>query len=111
VAAPPPAPPPDTSTERPTGPRSLAHRWLLVVPFVWQVGLVPVVNDVDLAPLHIPFPMVWQLLGIVVTSVVVAVVFRLDRGAGVEREEAEFLAATDRGGLSAGAPHGAGEAR
>jgi len=81
------------------------------VPFVWQVGLVPVVNDVDLAPLHIPFPMVWQLLGIVVTSVVVAVVFRLDRGAGVEREEAEFLAATGQGGPSAGAPHGAGERR
>jgi Protein of unknown function (DUF3311) len=111
VAAPPPAPPPDTSTARPAGPRSLAHRWLLVLPFVWQVGLVPVVNDVDLAPLHIPFPMVWQLLGIVVTSVVVAVVFRLDRRAGVEREEAEFLAATGRRELSAGAPHGAGEVR
>ena len=52
MTAPPPAPPPDTSTARPAGPRSLAHRWLLVLPFVWQVGLVPVVNDVDLAPLR-----------------------------------------------------------
>ena len=111
MPAPPPAPPPDTSTERPAGPRSLAHRWLLVLPFVWQIGLVPVVNDVDLAPLHIPFPMLWQLVGIVVTSAVVAVVFRLDRRAGVEREEAEFLAATGDGGPAVGTSHGPGEVR
>jgi hypothetical protein len=101
VAAPPPAAPPDPSTDRRTEPPparpSLSHRWLLVLPFVWQVGLVPVVNDVDLAPLHIPFPLLWQLLGIVATSIVVAVVFRLDRRAGVEREEAEFLANTEPG--------------
>ena len=97
MAAPPPAAPPDN----PTGPtnrtgarRSLSHRWLLVLPFGWQVGLVPVVNDVDIAPLSVPFPMLWQLLGIVVTSIVIAVVFRLDRRAGVDREEAEFLART-----------------
>ena len=100
MAAPPPAAPPDnpTSPPSPTGPaagrRSLSHRWLLVLPFGWQVGLVPVVNDVDIAPLHVPFPMLWQLLGIVVTSIVIAVVFRLDRRAGVDREEAEFLAST-----------------
>jgi len=97
VAAPPPAAPPDNPTG-PTSPaagrRSLSHRWLLVLPFGWQVGLVPVVNDVDIAPLHVPFPMLWQLLGIVVTSIVIAVVFRLDRRAGVDREEAEFLAST-----------------
>jgi len=28
---------------------SRTHRWLLVLPFVWQVGLVPVVNDVSFA--------------------------------------------------------------
>lgn len=97
MAAPPPAAPPDNPSN-PPGPavarRSLSHRWLLVLPFVWQVGLVPVVNDVDIAPLHVPFPMLWQLLGIVVTSIVIAVVFRLDRRAGVDREEAEFLAST-----------------
>jgi Protein of unknown function (DUF3311) len=74
--------------------RSLAHRWLLVVPFCWQVLLVPVVNDVPITPLDVPFPMCWQLLGIVVASVVIGIVFRLDRAAGVEREEAEFLART-----------------
>jgi hypothetical protein len=46
--------------------------------------------------------MCWQLLGIVATSIVVGVVFRLDRRAGVEREEAEFLAATEPAGHTAG---------
>ena len=74
--------------------RSLSHRWLLVLPFVWQVALVPVVNEVGLAPLHIPFPMLWQLLGIVFATMVIGLVFRLDRRAGVDRDEAEFLART-----------------
>jgi hypothetical protein len=77
---------------------SRTHRWLLVLPFVWQVGLVPVVNDVSFALLHIPFPMIWQLLGVVFTMVVIAVVFRLDRKSGADEEEAEFLAATNHSG-------------
>ncbi|GAA1314505.1 hypothetical protein GCM10009610_35900 [Pseudonocardia xinjiangensis] len=52
------------------------------------------VNDVRFAPLHIPFPMVWQMLGIVLTTVVVSIVFVLDRRAGVDDEEAEFLEKT-----------------
>jgi len=66
---------------------SRLHRWLLVLPFVWQVGLIPMVNDVSYAPLHIPFPMLWQMLGVVFTSVVIAVVFVLDRRAGVNDED------------------------
>ena len=109
MAAPPPAAPPNTPTNPPAARRSLSHRWLLVLPFIWQVGLVPVVNDVDLAPLHIPFPMLWQLLGIVATSIVVAIVFRLDRRAGVDREEAEFLADTEP--AASGGPTGPGAVR
>ena len=75
--------------------RSMVHRWLLVIPFIWQVALVPVVNDVKLAPLHIPFPMLWQMLGIVATTIIVGVVFRLDRAAGVDEEERQFAAATE----------------
>jgi hypothetical protein len=75
--------------------RSTAHRWLLVIPFIWQVALIPVVNDVRAAPLNIPFPMLWQMLGIVATTVVIAVVFRLDRAAGVDDEERRFAAATE----------------
>lgn len=67
--------------------RSTAHRWLLVLPFGWQVLLVPAVNDVPYAPFSIPFPMFWQMLGIVFASVVIGIVFVLDRRAGVHDDE------------------------
>ncbi|GAA5176156.1 hypothetical protein GCM10023321_83820 [Pseudonocardia eucalypti] len=67
--------------------RSLTHRWLLVVPFVWQVAAVPLVNRVSAAPLHIPFPMLWQMAGVLLTSVLIGVVFRLDRAAGALDED------------------------
>ena len=72
--------------------RRLGHRWLLVFPFIWQACLAPAVNDIALAPFGLPFPMFWQMAGIVLTSVVIAIVFRLDAKAGVEAEEAAFLA-------------------
>lgn len=65
--------------------KDYAHRWLLLIPFLWQVGAVPFVNDIAWRPLSLPFPMMWQLVGIVVTSIVIMIVFRLD-----ERREAEM---------------------
>jgi hypothetical protein len=59
--------------------RRRLHRWLLLTPFVWQAGLAPLVNDIALRPFGLPFPMAWQMAGIVLTSVVIAIVFRLDR--------------------------------
>lgn len=59
-----------------------AHRWLLVLPFVWQVGLAPLVNDVALRPFSLPFPMFWQMAGIVLASTVIALVYALDRRLG-----------------------------
>ena len=70
------------------------HRWCLVFPFIWQAGLAPVVNDIGFKPFGLPFPMAWQMVGIVLTSVVIAWVFRRDSEAGVDAEEAAFLAAT-----------------
>lgn len=58
--------------------RRYAHRWLLVIPFIWQVGLVPVVNTDAIRVFSLPFPMVWQMTGILVTSTLIAIVFRLD---------------------------------
>jgi 4-hydroxybenzoate polyprenyltransferase len=55
------------------------HRWLLVLPFVWQVALVPWSNGVALRPFGLPFPMAWQMLGIVATTLVIAAVYVLDR--------------------------------
>lgn len=59
--------------------RTNRHRWLLLAPFVWQVALAPLVNDVVAQPFGLPFPMVWQMLGILVTSACIAIVYRVDR--------------------------------
>ncbi len=70
--------------------RRKAHRWLLLVPFVWQVGLIPVVNDLPLRPFSLPFPMFWQMLGILVTTGVIGVVLSIDR----RQDAAEAAAAS-----------------
>ena len=57
------------------------HRWLLLVPFVWQVALVPWANGVRLRPLGLPFPMAWQMAGVALTTVVIGLVLALDRRA------------------------------
>jgi len=67
------------------------HRWLLVLPFLWQVGAVPLVNDIAWRPFSLPFPMVWQLCGILFATMVIAIVFSLD-----ERVEADD---DDEGGI------------
>ncbi len=58
---------------------SRRHRWLLLLPFVWQVGCVPLVNDVAWRPFELPFPMFWQMAGILFTTAVIALVFAIDR--------------------------------
>lgn len=55
-----------------------AHRWLLVLPFIWQIGAVPFVNDIAWRPFSLPFPMVWQMIGIVFATLIIALVFALD---------------------------------
>ncbi|NML35520.1 DUF3311 domain-containing protein [Paraburkholderia sp. G-4-1-8] len=75
-------------------PARRTYRWLLAIPFVWQAALAPAINDVAWTPFGLPFPMVWQMVGVVLSSVVIALVFRLDRAQGIEDEEAAFIAAT-----------------
>jgi hypothetical protein len=62
-----------------TSRRSRRHHWLLLLPFVWQVGLVPFANEVVTRPFGLPFAMVWQMLGILVATGVIAIVFGIDR--------------------------------
>jgi hypothetical protein len=70
-------------------PRRRWYRWLLVTPFVWQVGLAPLVNDVAAQPFGLPFPMLWQMLGIVLTSVAIAIVYIQDQREPAREEQAE----------------------
>lgn len=77
----------------PTRSRRLTHRWLLVVPFLWQVALIPAAN-LDSAVAHIPVLMLWQMAGICLTTIVIGFVFLADRRAGVDQEEQAFIDAT-----------------
>lgn len=79
---------PDTGDAAPGTRRpSRRHRALLVLPFVWQVGLAPFVNDVAWQPWSLPFPMAWQMAGVVLTTLVIAVVYALDRRIDGDRPE------------------------
>jgi hypothetical protein len=69
--------------------------WLLLLPFVWQLAMAPVVNSVSLKPFGMPFPMAWQMLGIVFSSLVFGLVFKLDRRSGLEQEEERQVNGTD----------------
>lgn len=61
--------------------RALRHRWLLVLPFVWQIGMVPLVNDIAWRPFGLPFPMAWQMAGVIFASAIIAIVHALDKRA------------------------------
>lgn len=58
--------------------RRYAHRWLLVIPFIWQIGGIPLVNTAAVRIFSLPLPMVWQMCGILVASVTIAFVFHRD---------------------------------
>lgn len=69
-------------TQVPTPQRSVlrlyAHRWLLVIPFIWQILCAPFVNSADVRVFSLPLPMAWQMAGILIASGVIALVFHLD---------------------------------
>ena len=65
-------------------PRHRWHRLLLLLPFAWQIGMVPLVNDIAWRPFAMPFPMVWQMAGVVVASLCIAIVHGLDKRAGID---------------------------
>lgn len=54
---------------------------LLLLPFVWQLGLAPWANGILWRPLGLPFPMVWQMAGIMFATFVLALRYWLDRRA------------------------------
>lgn len=45
---------------------------LLILPFIWQLGLAPWANEVAWRPFGLPFMMAWQMAGILFTTLVLA---------------------------------------
>ena len=55
------------------------HYWLLTIPFLWQLGFAPVVNGIVVTWCPIPFPMLWQMIGVVLSSALIGAVFWIDQ--------------------------------
>lgn len=55
------------------------HRWLAVVPAIGMLGGVPVANRVEPYVLGLPFLLFWIVLWVLLTSVIMGVVYALDR--------------------------------
>lgn len=73
-------------TETSANPRKW-RRWLLLTPFVWQLGAAPFINDVEIPGVPVPFPLIWQMLGVILTSIVIALVFQVDAAAGNDGDD------------------------
>lgn len=53
--------------------------WLwLLVPYVWDVLLIPFVNQVKIRPFGVPFLLIWMLFGVVLVSICLGIVYKLD---------------------------------
>lgn len=70
--------PPDARSA-PALARRRPYRLLLVVPYLWSVAAIPLVNSVHATPGGIPLLLWWALAGVLVTSACLGVVWRLDR--------------------------------
>ncbi|HEX6535610.1 MAG TPA: DUF3311 domain-containing protein [Gemmatimonadaceae bacterium] len=55
------------------------YRWLAAVPAIGMLGGVPFANRVEPIVLGLPFLLFWIVLWVLLTSVVMGVVYALDR--------------------------------
>jgi uncharacterized membrane protein len=69
--------------------RRRRYRVLLIVPYLWSVAAIPLVNRVHATPLGIPLLLWWALAGVVVTTLSLAVVWRLDQAREAVAAEGE----------------------
>lgn len=65
--------------------RTANRRWhwlLLIVPFVWCVAAIPLVNRIDYVFGSIPFLLVWMTAGVLIGSGAIGLVYAIDRRRG-----------------------------
>lgn len=77
--------------------RRYAHRWLLLIPFIWQVGGTPLVNTAAVRVFSLPLPMLWQMCGILVASATIGFVFARDERIEANDEPDSFSEPSDEG--------------
>ena len=59
-------------------------RWLMVLPFLGILGGIPFANKVTPYVLGMPFILFWIVAWVILTSVIMAVVYRFDPEVGEE---------------------------
>lgn len=62
---------------------------LLLLPFVWQLGLAPWANTVEWRPFGLPFAMAWQMAGIVFATLVIGMRYRIDTSPDIKAKGEE----------------------
>lgn len=65
--------------------RTARRRWhwlLLVVPFVWCVAAIPLVNRIGYVFGSVPFLLVWMTAGVLIGSGAIGLVYAIDRRRG-----------------------------
>lgn len=58
------------------------HWALLIIPYIWCIGLIPVANNVEYVFGSIPFLLVWMTLGVLLSSTCIYIVYRIDKASG-----------------------------
>lgn len=51
---------------------------LFIIPFIWSVVLVPFVNRVQPLVLGLPFLAFWEILGVLITSLCIGIMYYID---------------------------------
>ena len=59
---------------------------LLLLPFVWQLGLASWANDVEWRPFGLPFAMAWQMAGILFATAVLGLRYWIDARAEADAQ-------------------------
>lgn len=67
-------------------PRSRPYWMLLAIPYLWSVAAIPAVGKVHTSPWAVPFLLWWMLGGVLVTTGVLALVWRMDERRELDAE-------------------------
>lgn len=58
------------------------HWLLLLIPYVWCIAAIPLVNRIEYIFGNVPFLLVWMIAGVLLSSACVTTVFVIDRRNG-----------------------------
>lgn len=59
--------------------RTRKHWLLLLIPYLWSVLVIPLVNHIRFEPFGVPFLEVWMIAGVLVSSICIAIVYQIDK--------------------------------